>query len=209
MSEHHPFRNASYLLSVHTPRQLPTDDGLEVAISGRSNAGKSSAINRICSQTGLARTSKTPGRTQQLVYFQLAAQRYLVDLPGYGFAKVPPELREHWRGLIEGYFQTRRALAGLVVVMDIRHPMREFDCQMIEFALARRLPCHVLLTKADKLGRGAQGQTLREIRTALAQLGPELSVQLFSAHDGSGVEEARARLAGWLRLGADTGDARG
>ena len=112
MSEHHPFRAASYLLSVHNPHQLPADDGLEVAISGRSNAGKSSAINKICSQTGLARTSKTPGRTQQLVYFLLAPQRFLVDLPGYGYAKVPPELRDHWRGLIEGYFQSRRALAG-------------------------------------------------------------------------------------------------
>jgi GTP-binding protein len=200
MSEHHPFRAASYLLSVHTPRQLPSDDGLEVAISGRSNAGKSSAINRICSQNALARTSKTPGRTQQLVYFQLAPQRYLVDLPGYGYAKVPPELRDHWRGLIEGYFQTRRALAGLVVVMDIRHPLREFDLQMLGFGVARGLPCHALLTKADKLGRGAQAQTLRAVRAELAQLGSELSVQLFSAEDGTGVDEARARLAQWLQL---------
>lgn len=198
MSEHHPFRGASYLLSVHNPRQLPADDGLEVAISGRSNAGKSSAINKICSQTGLARTSKTPGRTQQLVYFTLAPQRFLVDLPGYGYAKVPPELRDHWRGLIEGYFQTRRALAGLVVVMDIRHPLREFDQQMLGFGEARGLPCHVLLTKADKLGRGAQAQTLRQVRGELAE---GHSVQLFSATSGLGVEEARERLAHWLQLG--------
>lgn len=202
MSEHHPFRAASYLLSVHNLHQLPSDDGLEVAISGRSNAGKSSAINRICSQTGLARTSKTPGRTQQLVYFQLAPQRYLVDLPGYGYAKVPPELRDHWRGLIENYFQSRRALAGLVVVMDIRHPLREFDLQMLGFAQARGLPCHVLLTKADKLGRGQQSQTLKTVKTAL---GEGHSAQLFSAPSGIGVDEARARLANWLQLGPVAG----
>lgn len=199
MSEAHPFRAASYLLSVHTPRQLPADDAVEVAISGRSNAGKSSAINRICDQGGLARTSKTPGRTQQLVYFLLAPQRFLVDLPGYGFAKVPPELREHWRGLIEGYFQTRRSLAGLVVVMDIRHPMREFDQQMLGFGAARGLPCHVLLTKADKLGRGAQSQTLRQVRAELAE---GQTAQLFSAQAGLGVDEARERLAGWLQFGS-------
>jgi len=197
MSEHHPFRDASYLLSVHTPRQLPTDDGLEVAISGRSNAGKSSAINRICEQNALARTSKTPGRTQQLVYFQLAASRYLVDLPGYGYAKVPPELRDHWRGLIEGYFQSRRALAGLVVVMDIRHPLREYDLQMLGFAEARGLPAHVLLTKADKLGREAQAKTLRQVRSELSD---RQTAQLFSAPSGIGVDEARRRLAGWLQL---------
>ena len=198
MSAHHPFRAASYLLSVHTPRQLPAEGGREVAIAGRSNAGKSSAINAICSQNALARTSKTPGRTQQLVFFHLAPERYLVDLPGYGFAKVPPELRDHWRGLIEGYFQSRQSLCGLVVVMDIRHPLRDFDQQMLGFGLARGLPCHVLLTKADKLGRGAQAQTLREVRAAL---GDEVSVQLFSAQANLGVDEARQRLAGWLQLG--------
>ncbi|SDD90580.1 ribosome biogenesis GTP-binding protein YihA/YsxC [Aquimonas voraii] len=202
MSEPNPFRAASYLLSVHTPRQLPADEAVEVAIAGRSNAGKSSAINRICDQGALARTSKTPGRTQQLVYFQLAPARFLVDLPGYGFAKVPPELREHWRGLIEGYFQNRRSLAGLVVVMDIRHPLRDFDRQMLGFGEARGLPCHVLLTKADKLGRGAQAQTLREVR---AELGEGQSAQLFSAQTGLGVDEARARLADWLQLGATGG----
>ena len=132
------------------------------------------------------------------MYFQLAPQRFLVDLPGYGYAKVPPELRDHWRGLIDGYFQSRRALAGLVVVMDIRHPLREFDQQMLGFGEARGLPCHVLLTKADKLGRGAQAQTLRQVR---AELSEGQSVQLFSASSGLGVEEARERLAGWLQLG--------
>lgn len=196
MSQHHPFRAATYVLSVHTPRQLPGDEGLEVAISGRSNAGKSSAINRICDQTGLARTSKTPGRTQQLVYFEVAPQRYLVDLPGYGYAKVPPELREHWRGLIDGYFQKRQSLAGLVVVMDIRHPLKDFDQQMLGYGVARGLPCLVLLTKADKLGRGAQAQTRRAVQQ---ELGDGVEVICFSAPEGQGVDAARAWLS--ARLG--------
>ena len=202
MTQHHPFRAATYVLSVHTPRQLPADEGLEVAICGRSNAGKSSAINRICDQTGLARTSKTPGRTQQLVYFEIAPQRYLVDLPGYGYAKVPPELRDHWRGLIDGYFQKRQSLAGLVVVMDIRHPLREFDQQMLGYATARSLPCLVLLTKADKLGRGAQGETRRAVQR---ELGDGVEVICFSAPDGSGVDPARAWLSARLGFGAGTG----
>ena len=192
-----PFRTASYLKSVHHLRDLPPDSGREVAISGRSNAGKSSAINAITQQNSLARTSKTPGRTQQLVFFRLAEERYLVDLPGYGYAKVPEDLRQHWQGLIEDYFASRLALHGLVVVMDIRHPMREFDAGMLAYARARALPGHVLLTKADKLGRGQQGNTLRQVR---AQLAGEASVQLFSAHSGEGIDEAREVLASWLQL---------
>jgi len=192
-----PFRTAAYLKSVHHLRDLPPDSGREVAISGRSNAGKSSAINAITQQNSLARTSKTPGRTQQLVFFRLAEERHLVDLPGYGYAKVPEDLRQHWQGLIEDYFRSRMALAGLVVVMDIRHPLREFDAGMLAYARARALPSHVLLTKADKLGRSQQANALRQVRSAL---GSEATVQLFSAHAGEGIDEARAVLSDWMDL---------
>ncbi len=198
MSEPNPLRHAQYLRSVHNPEQLPDDDGREVAIAGRSNAGKSSAINAIAAQSKLARTSKTPGRTQQLVFFELGRERYLVDLPGYGYAKVPEPLREHWKGLIDGYFRTRQALVGLVVVMDIRHPLKEFDRVMLDYAAARGLPAHALLTKADKLPRGQQAKALTAVRNALK--GSRAEVQLFSAETGQGVEEARARLADWLQL---------
>jgi GTP-binding protein len=198
MAEPNPLRAARYLRSVHEPGQLPADALREVAIAGRSNAGKSSAINAIVDQNALARTSKTPGRTQQLVYFEVAPQRHLVDLPGYGYAKVPPALREHWEALIDGYFRQREVLCGLVVVMDIRHPLKDFDRQMLDYGSARGLPCHVLLTKADKLPRGQQSKTLLEVRRAL---GAFASVQLFSAEDKTGVEEARSVLTAWLGLG--------
>jgi GTP-binding protein len=197
MSEPNLLRTARYLKSVHELVQLPPDSLREVAIAGRSNAGKSSAINAIVDQNSLARTSKTPGRTQQLVYFEVAAGRHLVDLPGYGYAKVPPALREHWQGLIDAYFRSRAQLVGLVVVMDIRHPLREFDRMMLDYGIARGLFCHVLLTKADKLPRGQQAQALLETRRGL---GDSSTAQLFSAESRLGVEEARALLAGWLEL---------
>ena len=197
MSQPNPLRVAHYLKSVHELHQLPPDDGIEVAIAGRSNAGKSSAINAIVDQGALARTSKTPGRTQQLVYFEVAPQRFLVDLPGYGYAKVPPSLRDHWQVLIERYFQTRQALRGLLVVMDVRHPLREFDQQMLAYGSARGLACHCLLTKADKLPRGQQSKALLETRRTL---GDSASVQLFSASSHLGVDEARTRLSQWLEL---------
>ncbi len=198
MAEANLLRTAHYLKSVHELHQLPADDGLEVAIAGRSNAGKSSAINAITDQNALARTSKTPGRTQQLVYFEVAPQRFLVDLPGYGYAKVPPGLRDHWRGLIETFFRTRAALRGLVVVMDVRHPLRDFDRQMLDYGTARGLACHCLLTKADKLPRGQAARALLEVRKTL---GNKIGVQLFSATSRQGVDEARAVLANWLALG--------
>ncbi|MBS3960012.1 MAG: YihA family ribosome biogenesis GTP-binding protein [Xanthomonadaceae bacterium] len=194
-----PLQTAEYLKAAHLPHQLPDDSGLEVAFAGRSNAGKSSALNALCQRHGLARTSKTPGRTQQLVYFQVRPGAHLVDLPGYGYAEVPLHLREHWKAFIEGYFQTRQALSGLVVVMDSRHPLKPFDRQMLDFAFRRGLACHVLLTKADKLTRSARAQALAEVRKALEG---RASVQLFSAPEQLGVEEARAVVAGWLGLGA-------
>ncbi len=200
-----PFARARYLLSAHNPRQLPADGGFEVAFAGRSNAGKSSALNAICQQNALARVSKTPGRTQQLVFFDVPphADRYLVDLPGYGYAKVPQELQAHWQAFIESYFATRQALRGLVVVMDIRHPLKDYDRQMLGYAVRRDIPAHVLLTKADKLSRGVGGNTLQAVRMELSRaFGDTVSVQTFSGESKLGVEEARAVLARWLELAA-------
>ncbi|QND79507.1 YihA family ribosome biogenesis GTP-binding protein [Pseudoxanthomonas mexicana] len=196
-----PLNPAQYLLSAHTTRQLPADGGTEVAFAGRSNAGKSSALNALTHRNGLARVSKTPGRTQQLVFFQVQPDRYLVDLPGYGYAKVPQELQAHWQAFIDQYFRTREALRGLVVVMDIRHPLKDYDRQMLGYAVQRGLPAHALLTKADKLGRGQQAQTLQAVKKELfSSFGDTVGVQTFSAESKQGVEEARAVVAGWLGL---------
>ena len=198
-----PLERARYLGSAHTPAQLPPDGGREVAFAGRSNAGKSSALNALTRQNALARVSKTPGRTQQLVYFGLPphADRYLVDLPGYGYAKVPQELQAHWQAFIDTYFASRFALRGLVVVMDIRHPLKDYDRNMIAYAAERGLPVHALLTKADKLGRGAAGNTLLAVRRDLASaFGDTVSAQTFSAESKAGVEELRKVVAGWLGL---------
>lgn len=212
-----PLARARYLLSAHNVKQLPPDGGFEVAFAGRSNAGKSSALNALCQQNALARVSKTPGRTQQLVFFDVSAphrgpepapppDRFLVDLPGYGYAKVPQDLQAHWQAFLDRYFQTRQALRGLVVVMDIRHPLKDYDRQMIAYAVNRGLPAHALLTKADKLGRGQQQQALMAVRKDLhASYGDTVSVQAFSGESRQGVEEARAVVGGWLELGAAGG----
>ena len=140
---HALYQGARFLTAATKLQQTPADEGREVAFAGRSNAAKSSAINAICHQNALARTSKTPGRTQQLIFFELDETRRLVDLPGYGYAKVPKEMQEHWQGFIAGYFETRRALAGLVVVMDIRHPLKDYDRQMLGYVVRRGLPAAV------------------------------------------------------------------
>ena len=198
-----PLERARYLGSAHTPAQLPPDGGWEVAFAGRSNAGKSSALNALTRQNALARVSKTPGRTQQLVYFEVAPERCLVDLPGYGYAKVPLELKAHWEKFLDRWFQTRQALRGLVVVMDIRHPLKEYDLQMLGYAARRGLPAHALLTKADKLSRGAAGNAVQAVRRQLAsQYADSIGVQAFSAESKAGVEELRAIVAGWLDLKA-------
>ncbi len=203
MAAPNPFARAQYLLAAHNYRQLPPDGGFEVAFAGRSNAGKSSALNALCQQNALARVSKTPGRTQQLVFFGLPPHenKYLVDLPGYGYAKVPQDLQAHWQAFLEGYFGSRDALRGLVVVMDVRHPLKEYDRQMLGYAMRRGLPAHVILTKADKLGRGAAGNTLQAVRMELSRsFADSVSVQLFSGESKQGVDELRAVLAGWLAL---------
>jgi GTP-binding protein len=194
-----PFARARYALSAHNYRQLPPDAGAEVAFAGRSNAGKSSALNALAQQNALARVSKTPGRTQQLVFFEVAPTRHLVDLPGYGYAKVPQDLQAHWQKFLDGYFSTRDALQGLVVVMDIRHPLKDYDRQMLGYAANRGIPAHAVLTKADKLGRGAAGNTLQAVRMELSRIwGDTVSVQTFSAESKQGVDELRAVVARWL-----------
>lgn len=203
MAAPNPLARARYLLAAHNFRQLPPDGGFEVAFAGRSNAGKSSALNALCQQNALARVSKTPGRTQQLVFFDIPphSDKYLVDLPGYGYAKVPQDLQAHWQAFLDGYFGSRDALRGLVVVMDIRHPLRDYDRQMLGYAVRRGLPAHALLTKADKLSRGAQGNVLLAVRKELSgAFGDTVGVQTFSGESRQGVDEARAVVGGWLEL---------
>ncbi|HET7330469.1 ribosome biogenesis GTP-binding protein YihA/YsxC [Dyella sp.] len=202
-----PLQGAQFVLAAHRVNQLPADEGAEVAFAGRSNAGKSSALNALTGQKGLARTSKTPGRTQQMVAFSLPAvvrgetsqplDTRLIDLPGYGYAKVPDALRDHWRHEIDRYLHVRRSLRGVVLIVDIRHPMKEFDRMMLDFCLATVLPCHVLLTKADKLSRNQASQALASLRKEVGTNAP-VTMQVFSAPAGTGVEEARAAVMALL-----------
>ena len=180
-----------FVTSANHVGQLPPDTGAEVSVSGRSNAGKSSAINVITGRKGLARTSKAPGATRLINFFELEPGRRLVDLPGYGFAKVPGSMREHWGELISAYFKRRESLRGAIVVMDVRHPLTANDRDMLAVALSRNVPVHVLLTKADKLGRGAARQVLAGF---LRDAGKGVTAQLFSALNGEGLEEARRML---------------
>ncbi len=192
------FQQASYWCSAHTISQLPADNGIEVAFAGRSNAGKSSAINAITKQSSLARTSKTPGRTQQIIFFKLDDSHCLVDLPGYGFAKVPLTVKQHWQRVLERYLHTRHSLQGLVMMMDIRHPLTDFDQQMLNWCGLSNMPVHVLLTKADKISRGKGNTVLQQVQKHLTTLPGEISVQLFSALKRTGIEEAQKRLNDWL-----------
>jgi GTP-binding protein len=190
------YRNATFILSAAKLGQCPADVGVEVAFAGRSNAGKSSAINAICDHNKLARASKTPGRTQQINFFALAEDKRLVDLPGYGFARVPLEIRLQWTKLVENYLGKRRSLAGIVLLMDVRHPLKDQDRDLIGWAAALGIPLHVLLTKSDKLSRGPGKSTLLAVRRELASI-PATTVQLFSALSGEGIDEARKVLDQW------------
>ncbi|MBI1423819.1 MAG: YihA family ribosome biogenesis GTP-binding protein [Gammaproteobacteria bacterium] len=194
-----PLQAAHFLLSTPSLLHAPQDSGREVAFAGRSNAGKSSALNVLCNQKALARTSKTPGRTQQLVFFGVTEQVRLVDLPGYGYAKVNAQTQQQWQSLMESFLGQRQALHGIVLVMDIRHPLTEYDQQMLEWCHYHRMPVLVLLTKADKLSRGAAHNTLHSVRRELEAL-PLCQVQLFSATKRTGVEEAREQICNWLAL---------
>jgi GTP-binding protein len=193
-----PLQGAAFALAAHRLDQLPPDDGMEIAFAGRSNAGKSSAINALSGLAGLARTSKTPGRTQQLVVFALPDGRRLVDLPGYGYAKVPPTLRGHWQRTIDAYLRARQSLRGLVLIADVRHAPTAFDRQMLAFCAAIELPCVVLLSKADKLARSALRTRQREVDGVIAKENWRAATIAFSATTGVGVEPARAAVAALL-----------
>ena len=196
------FQQAVFLTTVAHLRDLPQDAIREVAFAGRSNAGKSSAINTLAGRTRLAYVSKTPGRTQHLNYFTLSDGKYFVDLPGYGYAKAPEAIRSQWEGLIGPYLSKREQLAGLVVIMDIRRPLTDLDLRLIDWFRPTGRPIHVLLSKADKLSRQEQTKALRSVKAELATWGDaELySVQLFSSLKKTGVDEAEAVLAGWLGI---------
>lgn len=185
------YPHVKFLLGAWQPAQFPDDQGVEVAVVGRSNAGKSSAINVLLNRRDLARTSKTPGLTQQINFFELAPGRRLVDLPGYGYAKVPAKVQEHWRQLMTRYFEIRQSLAGIMVVMDARRPLLELDWQMLEWVRARGLAAHLLLTKSDKLSRDEAARTLRRVQ---AEAGTVATAQLFSSPAKAGVEEAQRAL---------------
>jgi GTP-binding protein len=192
------YQNAKYLNSAAELKQLPKDAGVEVAFIGRSNAGKSSALNTITGIKGLARTSSTPGRTQMINLFALDDAHRLVDLPGYGYAKAPRVLREKWIKNTNEYLKIRKCLKGLVLVMDIRHPLKDSDQRLIEWTVQCGLPVHVLLTKADKLKSGAQKRTLREVKEFLSQYGEHVTTQIFSSQDRCGLDEVQEVLDDWF-----------
>lgn len=202
MSEKQPkisYNSARFLLSAPTITQCPTDNGSEVAFAGRSNAGKSSAINTITNNSKLARTSKTPGRTQLINFFTLNVPGCrLVDLPGYGYAKVSKEVKTEWQEHMDEYLHARESLKGLVLVMDIRKPLSDFDTMMLEWAEASKLPISILLTKADKLRSGAAKNLLAKIKTELKTFEYLTSVILFSSLKKTGIENAQRQLDSWL-----------
>ena len=200
------FRNASFEISAAKMSGLPPPEGAEIAFAGRSNAGKSSAINTLAAHTRLAFVSKTPGRTQLINFFRLNCGAALVDLPGYGYAKVPLEVRKQWQGLLESYLTKRESLTGLVLIMDSRRPLTELDRQMINWFAPSGRPIHILLTKSDKLSRGPAAATLAAVRKELAAQGldGQVTVQLFSSLKRQGMEEVERTVAGWLGLSGKT-----
>ena len=193
------FHRASYFTSAASLQKCPPEGGLEVAFIGRSNVGKSTALNAITQHKSLARTSKTPGRTQLINYFSLDEKRHLVDLPGYGYAKVPEEIRKRWASTIEDYLFNRQSLKGIVLLIDIRHPLKAIDLDVMMLCPSK-LPMHILLTKADKLKTNPAKQALISVNKALSEQSKELSIQLFSATKGNGLDEARQVLSQWLHI---------
>jgi GTP-binding protein len=192
------YRRARFMTSAAKLHQCPPDEGWEVAFAGRSNAGKSSAINSLTGNKKLAKTSRTPGRTQLINFFELSHSQRLVDLPGYGFAKVPQAVKQQWMKQLEHYLQRRQSLRGLILLMDVRHPMQPFDQQMLSWAVAAAMPVHILLTKADKLKRGAASKALAGVRGQLAPYEGMVSAQLFSALKHDGHDALREVLDAWL-----------
>ena len=194
------FQKAVFYTTVANLNDMPLDSQREVAFAGRSNAGKSSAINTLANHTRLAFVSKTPGRTQHLNYFTLDEGKYFVDLPGYGFAKAPEEIRSQWEGLLAPYLRYREQLMGLVLIMDSRHPLTELDLQMLDWFAQTGKPIHILLSKADKLTRQEQALAICEVQETLAKISDNCSLQLFSSLKKTGVAEAEAVLGGWLEM---------
>jgi GTP-binding protein len=195
------FQSAEFTTSAPSLKQCPEDSGCEVAFAGRSNAGKSSAINALTRNKSLARTSKTPGRTQMINYFTLAEGKRLVDLPGYGYAKVPIAMKAQWDRHLAEYLQQRKSLGGLILLMDIRHPLQDYDRQMLNWAAQAGLPVHILLTKSDKLKRGPAQSTLLKVDSFLREMDPGvtlLTVQTFSSLKKQGLPELEAQLNRWL-----------
>jgi GTP-binding protein len=192
------FSQARFHTTVNHLRDLPQHEGREVAFAGRSNAGKSSAINTLANHARLAFTSKTPGRTQHINYFSLGDDKFIVDLPGYGYAKVPPEMQQHWQQLLSHYLQHRQTLCGLVVIMDARHPLTELDAQLLEWFVPTGKPVHVLLTKADKLSRQQGTLVLKQVQDYLRVHFANCSAQLFSSLKKTGREAAEAVIGGWF-----------
>jgi GTP-binding protein len=198
------YQRARFLTAAGRVDQAPADEGREVAFAGRSNAGKSSAINALCHQKALARTSKTPGRTQQLIFFELDETRRLVDLPGYGYAKVSEAIKLQWQHQMAAYLEQRQSLVGLSIVMDIRHPLAEFDRHMLAWGMRADLPILLLLTKADKLKTGAARATQLSVERTVSKLGAQAEVILFSALQRQGVMAAQGVLDRWLEVGVAT-----
>lgn len=202
------FKSAQFLTSSPNLQQCPEETGTEVAFAGRSNAGKSSAINTLTQNKKLARTSKTPGRTQLLNFFSVQDDdsMRLVDLPGYGYAKVPLKVKKRWQQDLSEYLQQRKTLKGLVVVMDVRHPLQEFDTMMINWALEAKMPVHLLLTKADKLKNGPAQNTLLSVKKHMrdAKADDLVSAQLYSSLKGLGVKELQKKLEQWLLAGSSS-----
>jgi len=194
------FSSSYYLTSAKLFSQCPPDNGSEVAFAGRSNAGKSSALNVITGINGLARTSKTPGRTQMMNFFALDDGHRLVDLPGYGYAKVPKKVKIEWQKELGKYLEKRSALRGLILLMDIRHPFKEYDKEMLDWADRVELPVHILLTKSDKLSRGPANACLQKVLHTIDKSYPLCSAQLFSSLKKQGLEQARQVLTDWLMV---------
>ena len=193
-------RKTSFKTSANSLTQLPMDSRGEIAFAGRSNAGKSSALNVLTGQKTLARTSKTPGRTQLINYFEVKDQLYLVDLPGYGYAKVPLPMREHWQKILQGYFEKRESLDALIMLMDSRHPLTDLDKQMLHWCEFQELPTHILLTKADKLSKNEASSTLQKVKKILIEeFSTPITVQLFSSTKPDiGIKEALNYLSEWI-----------
>lgn len=195
------FQKAHFLISApdirHLDKHLPPESGIEIAFAGRSNAGKSSALNRLTRQKNLARTSKTPGRTQLINVFEVEEGKRLIDLPGYGFAKVPLEMKKKWQHSLGEYLQQRESLKGLVVLMDIRHPFKDLDQQLIYWAIDADIPVLALLTKADKLKQGVRKATLLKMREEAKRFEGDVQVELFSSLKGLGVDILEKKIAAW------------